>query len=328
MWVGLALLLSMLWTDVVYAAPTAAEKQTARELVFSGRKKRRRGDVDAALADLKAAHEIMNVPTTGYELGLTQSKAGLLVEALDTLLAVGRMPVGRFEGNAFKKARRDAKKLAADIQARIPTVRLSLSGNDADGATVTIDGNTIPDAAITAPIKLNPGTHTVKAEGPGGGVAEKTISAAEGSAVDVTLELDKPAATTSTEPTAGSDAGDRSINPMVYIGFGVGAVGIIAGAITGALALSKYSDVAPQCPANRCPPETHEDIDGGETLGTVSTVMFIVGGVGVAVGVVGLFLPLSTDDGDSSDEGDPSDEGDATAWLRVGPGSLQVGGTF
>jgi hypothetical protein len=312
--VGLALLLTMLWTDVVLAAPTPAEKQTARELVFSGRKKRRRGDIDGALEDLKAAHQIMNVPTTGYELGVTQSKAGLLVEALDTLLAVGRMPVGRFEGRAFKKARKDAKKLAEEIQGRIPTVKLSLTGDDADGAEVTIDGDAIPSAAVTAPIKLNPGTHTVVAKGPNGSAAEKTVNAAEGSAVDVTLELDEPKEEAPVEDTSSSDDGATSINPMVYIGFAVGGAGLIAGAVTGALALSKYSDVAPQCPNNRCPPETHEDIDSGETLGTVSTVMFIVGGVGVAVGVVGLFLPLSSDE--------------EAAWLRVSPSSVQVGGRF
>ena len=59
-------------TTASLAAPTAADKETARGLVRSGRTKKKQGDLDAAIEDFAAAHAIMNVPTTGTELGKAQ----------------------------------------------------------------------------------------------------------------------------------------------------------------------------------------------------------------------------------------------------------------
>src|SRR5215468_3304078 len=87
----LALALSILAPRAL-AAPTAAEKETARALMKSARDKRRASDLRGALVDFTKARAIMNVPTTGLEVGKTQMDLGLLVEARDTLLEVARSP--------------------------------------------------------------------------------------------------------------------------------------------------------------------------------------------------------------------------------------------
>jgi hypothetical protein len=57
----------------------------------------------------------------------------------------------------------------------------------------------------------------------------------------------------------------------------------------GILAITKGSDIEDRCVGGtKCPPETHSDIDSGQTLGTISTISFIVAGVGVGVLVTGL----------------------------------------
>ena len=98
--------------------------------------------------------------------------------------------------------------------------------------------------------------------------------------------------------------------------------GAIVGSITGALAMSKYGAVAPQCRDNQCPPETHGDIDAGRTMGTVSTISFIVAGVGAAAGVVGLFFPLEAGD-------EPATDTEASAAeIGLGPGFVTFRGRF
>src|SRR5262245_39056748 len=68
-WLGVvAGLLVTVAVGSALAEPTAAEKETARALVKSGREKRASGDLKGALADFQAAHAVMHVPTTGIEV--------------------------------------------------------------------------------------------------------------------------------------------------------------------------------------------------------------------------------------------------------------------
>jgi len=84
------------------------------------------------------------------------------------------------------------------------------------------------------------------------------------------------------------------------------------------MALSKKSSVDEECVDNRCPPSTHDDIDSGRTLGNVSTIAFIVGGVGAAVGVYGLL----------SGSSEPAEAETARAEPWIGLGSAGVRGRF
>jgi hypothetical protein len=311
-------LMSALVSEPALADPTASEKETARTLVREGRLKRRKGDLHAALEDFAAAHAIMVVPTTGLELGKTQVKAGKLVEALDTLLSVTRITPSPREPRAFRRARAEAKKLSAELGPRIPALRVRVSGSAANGASVRIDDTAVVPESIGAPMKLNPGSHTVVATSVDGDEQTVTVELMEGDEREVTLQLDAP------PPADDAVASETQTNPLVYAGFAVGGAGLIVGAVTGALAIDKYGEVAPQCPAGQCPPETHDDIDAGTTLGTVSTVGFIVGGVGLAAGIVGIFLPLESGT-DAGEEGAEAEVEDTALWLRLGAGHAKLG---
>jgi hypothetical protein len=93
------------------------------------------------------------------------------------------------------------------------------------------------------------------------------------------------------------------------------------GIITGAIASSKHSSLASGCPNGVCPPSQYDNLDSYHTMTLVSTVGFVVAGVGAAAGVTLLLLP-------KSDAAAPP----ATTGLHVtpviGPGSLGAIGTF
>jgi hypothetical protein len=305
-WRCLALALLMLCVWPAYAAPTAAEKETARSLVHAGRQKMKDGEARAALDDFSAAHAIMNVPTTGREVGRAQMELGMLLEARDTFLTVVRMPVERREGAAFRAARKEAKELADALAPRIPSVRISVEGDAAKGATVFIDDEEVPEESIGVAFKVNPGEHEFIARN---GELEQavTLEIAEGETEDVTLRLEHP-------PVVVEES-DPTMTILTASAFGLAGVAVIVGSVTGILSIDGVADVGRRCTLGRCPPETHADIDKAERLGTISTVGFIVAGVAAAGGVVGLTLILVSD-------GEP--EGQPDVALHFGPGHLEL----
>lgn len=300
------------------AEPTAGEKETARKLVKSGRAKLASGDAAAALSDLKAAHEIMNVPTTGLELGKAQIAAGKLVEARDTLLSISRIEQKPGEAPQFAKARKTAGELAKQIEPRIAALRIEVVGaKDDQSPRVLVDDTQVSDAMLRGPIAVNPGAHTVVVE-LGNERRRTEVSLGEGESRQVTVDVSSlaPSERPAPRPVAPKREPAARTNPLVYIGFGVGGAAAAAGFISGYVAFSKAKDATEKCSGSRCPPETHDDIDTGRTMATVSTVAFVIAGVGAGVGVYGLLNPL------------PAEPAGPSVGVWVGPDRGGVVGRF
>jgi hypothetical protein len=305
---------------VAFADPSASDKETARALMKEADAKREKGDFKGAYEGFKAAHAIMGVPTTGYLLGRSQVDLGMLVEARDTLLAVTRMPPQPGENETYALARTESQKLADEIEPKIPSIKIVLTGVP-EGATptVTIDGQPINAATIGVPRKHNPGTHAIVVT-VGSTIKKSSVELKEGETRELSIDVAAPPApepeppSDAPPPEAPADAVHRT-SPLVYAGFGGAAVFGIVGAITGGLAFSKASAAKDGCDGTRCPPATHDDIDSSKTFGTVSTVAFALTGVGLAVGIYGLFSS-------------PTETKTARITLHVGATSLGLSGRF
>ena len=282
------------------AEPTPPEREAARTLLLSGREKRKRGQLEEALADFEKAHAIMRVPTTGLDLGKAQQALGLLVEARTTFLEAARYPVKSNESRAFKRARKEAKQLADEIAPKLATLTVSAPS----GAQVKIDGAEISSSSIDVPLKVNPGKHEIVASLDGDEKRE-SVELVEGEVKTVDLPLvarpadpEKAARRRESGRAKGKDRPaktDRSgttTNPLVWIGGGTAAAGVAVGTVTGLMAFGVYGDVSARCTGGvQCPPDTHADIDRGTNLGTISTIAFVVGGIGAGVLVYGLLNP-------------------------------------
>jgi hypothetical protein len=333
--VGLALApilaLELATAPTAMADPSAADKETARSLMTSGRAARDKGDLKGALKAFAAADAIMHVPTTGLEVAKAQAALGLLVEARDTALRVTRTPETPNEPPPYKDARNAASQVNDDVEARIPSLTVVVKGlPDGATATVTIDGSPVPAEVIGQPRKLDPGHHVVVAKAGGSG-DKAEVDIAERESKDVTLTLQAGAAAATTEPTATDTATAEQPPPpagrsgaskaMIIGGFGLAGVGVIVGSITGIISMSKTSSVKSTCTGNECPPADSSDIDTANTMATVSTISFIAGGVGAVVGVIGLFT------GKPSAQAAPApDSAGVEPWFGVG--ALGVKGRF
>lgn len=299
------------------AAPSAADKETARALLDDGDKKQSSGDLQGALKAYKAADDIMGVPTTAIEVARTQLKLGLLVEARDTLQRLLRLPQGAKEPAAFARARAEATKLNDDVQARIPSLRVTVEGL-APGvvAEVTIDGEALPTTAIGLPRKLNPGLRRVVASARGyeSNSVEITLAERDDRALPIALKptaIAPPPVASSAPPVASSapppplatsappaptpapttpPASGLRRPALVYGGFGLGVLGVTFGTISGLIALNKGSTVKEACDGDRCPERVRDDIVSTKNWALASNVGFAVGVAGAGVGLVALLV--------------------------------------
>ncbi len=283
--------------------PSAVDVAQARELFNQGLRLREKGDSNGAVEKLKAAHALANTPITGLELGKTYELVGKLVEAREVLLSIGRLPVQSAETSRATAARAEGARLAEELRPRIPSLTVKISGAPPSAVTVSIDDAPIPSEALEAR-PVNPGAHDVSARAGSGSPVHASVDLKEGEARDVELTI-APAApiaqspqTPSPAPTTPEGPSSRSggaLSPVFFGGVGVAGAGLIVGAITGGLALGKASSANNACPNLTCPSEaaynsTVKNVGSGRTLGDISTVSFIVAGVGAVVGVIGFII--------------------------------------
>jgi hypothetical protein len=300
--------------------PTLADKETARTLMADARQLRESGNLQGALEKFKAADAIMKVPTTALEVARTQAAMGRLLEARDTLAEISRMPECPGDPPPFVDARANARKLDDELSPRIPSVRLNVKGGEKDApTTVKVDDVPVPEAALSAPRKLNPGHHVIVAKS---GKLEKTeeIDLAERDTKDVTLELQPPPA----PPRDRTSKGGFISKPVAFVALGVGGVGLVVGTITGVMAMGAKSDAEKGCVNKFCPPSTYGDLDRASSMATVSTVSFIIGAVGVGVGVVGLLTQPKNEEPQQP----PKSAAKPTVSPWIGVGSAGLSGSF
>ncbi len=290
--------------------PSAADLESARALFKQGKDLRATGnpaDLRAALDKFTAAHTYAATPLTALELGRTQAALGQLVEARETLLSVGRSKVESDETEKSAAARKEAAELAEQLRPRIPGVSVRVQSTAPEGkTTLTVDGVAVSIVAGTATRKLNPGDHVLVAKAGVGPDAQKTVTLeegqmqevllaptyAEGAAPPVVVVAPVPPHVTEPQPTGGGTG-----RTLVMIGAVAAGVGVAAGSVTGVIALSKASNVKNACPdkGEVCGSTgAQSDYKTGRTMGTISTVSFIVAGAGAATLLAGLVMPAPT----------------------------------
>lgn len=283
------------------AQPTLVQKETARELMAEGRELRDLGDLEAALRRFGAADSLMGVPTTGFEVAATQAQLGRLVEARETLRRVLALAQSPDDPEPFNEARSKAGSLDQQLSARIGGLRFVIRGVPVDAALdVTVDGESVPKAVLSLPLRVNPGHHVVVARAAGREL-KREVDAAEGQTVAVELEFASDAApVASAQRAAARPSAERAALPpaparqgvptLAYLGGGVGLAGILVGSVAGISAISHRNDAKRACVAGSCPRSTWNDLDSAHAMATVSTVGFVVGAVGVVAAAGAILL--------------------------------------
>jgi hypothetical protein len=315
----------------VIAAPTAAERETARRLMDEGKERTRAGEKERAVEAYRKAHDLMKVPTTGVALAKAHLAVGHLVEARDVALEVARMPHENGEPSIFEKARKEAKELEANVKPRIPTVRIVVKGGPA--TKVSVDAGEVAVLLLGEPVAMNPGKHAIAAWNADAVETRADVDLAERDAkeIELTLPTANPVVVATmpelrrssgaAPPKVGGSERSGVANVLIVSGFGVALAGLAVGGVTGALTLSKAGTVKGQCENGICDPQAKADLDSASSLATVSTIGFAVAGAGALCGVIGLLLPRT-----KTESALHSTERRAAVW--IGPGNLGARGSF
>jgi Tetratricopeptide repeat len=329
-----ALALALLLVPAVASAQSSdADKATARVLAQQGQDALDKKDFPTAADRFERARQLYPAPTLAVALARAQIGMGKWIAAQETLNRVLREGSPAGSPPAYAKAVLDARKELDVLEPRIPSVIINVKGPPT--LRVTIDGALVPSAALGVNRLVDPGAHTVRAEAEGFASAQATVNASEHQVESVALVLvpgaaspppvEPPHPPPSTPPPSSSPppaspppaSGGSTLRTVGFVGIGVGAAGLVMGAVTGGLAVSKHGDLATGCQGGHCPPSEYGALDSYHLMTNLSDAGLVVGGVLAAAGVV---LVVTAPKPGRSQE----------AWVApiVGPGYLGAQGRF
>ncbi|MGK3960751.1 type IV pilus biogenesis/stability protein PilW [Sorangium sp. So ce1667] len=303
------------------SAASAADPDPAQAAFDRGVAHMEAGRFDEGCPAIEASQKLDPRPGTLFTLAECEALRGRLATALarfDEYLALYPTLTPKQQqnqGDREKVAREQRATLARDA----PAISLSLPPDAPPAAVVKLDGQVVAPTAIGSLIQVDPGTHSIALQVPGGPVSERIERLGKGEKKHVALTLavprpPPPPAHTRRAPAPDTGAGGRRV--AVYLAGGLGLVGLAVGGVTGALAMERKAVVDKSCAGTACNHEGKTAADAMKALGLASTIAFGVGIAGVGGAAVLLLTePKATSAGASSG-----------AWLAAGVAPVGSGG--
>lgn len=280
--------------------PSAGDLATARIALRDGLALRDRGELQAALGRFTTAYELVPTPVTAFELGKAYMRLGRVLTAHELFQKVTRMPPATEESSRSAIAREESRRLAADLEPRIPTLRLRVRLPSGATADVRLDDEPIGvagDAGGVTTRAVDPGAHVVTAKAGDGPEHRVTLEIGESETREVELapQWIAPKAAKTIEPPSSSQVVFlRQTNPLVFVGFGASAAALTLTGVSAVLLVNAADRVQERCGKDYCAERVREK-DLNET-GTWALVTGISGVAAIgffALGVISIGSPTN-----------------------------------
>ena len=285
----LGLLCGLLFAMPAWAEPNEADRATARSLALEGHAALEKKDYATAADRFGRADSLVHAPTLVVDWARALQGLGRYVEAHEKYELVLREGVDASSPKSWLRSLEDAKKELDALKPRLAWITVNLK--EPREASVKISGVLVPPAALGVKRAADPGFPEVVVAATGYETFTQTVSVGPGEEKSIDVTLNKlPQVVAPAQP-----ANDAAYRPrqhsntrrvMTYVAFGLGGAGLIAGGVTGGLALRKRSDLKGECIDDACRSSSSKKIDTYHTLGTVSGVALGVGVAGVGTGLV------------------------------------------
>lgn len=257
----------------------------ARSLMAAGR-------YDEAIAKLQASQNLDPALGTMLNLAECYEKTGKIASAWAQYREV--VSLARQSGAKEREDFAEQKSRALEPRISKLAIKLTPAAGDPSSMTITRDGDVVSAAELAVPIPVDPGKHVIEVRAPGKAPWSLTVEIGEGSstkAVEIPALMDAPGnaqptpATNPATPAAQNDGSTQRV--LALVSGGVGVVGIGLGTVFGLKASSSWSDAKGECSAYPygCTQKGLSDKDDAQSQATISTIGFIVGGVGLAGGL-------------------------------------------
>jgi PEGA domain-containing protein len=298
-----ALLAAWVVLVALFAVPSRAQSPAdvaiARQLFEEGTTALREGRFADARERFVRSLALKRTPLTLYSLAVSLRELGHYAESLETFKAFLAERASSADG-AFEQPAREA---IAELEQRVAYVRLRIEPAATPGMTVTVDGVTVPEAAIGYPRLVDPGSHVIRATAPGRLPSQKEVTLAEGQTVDVALELVPENATAAVPvpgpvpPSPAVPAPDPEPEPALAeteVAFPTGPVVVTAvgaavfgvGLAVGLVGVSEAGDA---------PTRDGEEAAAARDKAVAGDVVAAIGAAGAAAGLVWLIVELTAD---------------------------------
>jgi hypothetical protein len=277
-----------------------ATRNTARSLATQGKDALDRADFELARDLFHRAYALVPAPTLAHYEGRALMGLGRLVEAEEALLRAVRTPLGAESPEAFREAVRNADTELVSLRARMPHVTITVLGVEPDDArlSVTLDERPLNAAMLGVEVPIDPGPHVLRAVVGDGEPVKVAFSMLEKQSQKLEVQPKVPSAPPLPVPMAPPSATVRRERqealaarswqkPVALASAGVGLAGLVTGVVTGVMAGRRYASAERACPDHACAEGSTgwNDVQSFRSLRTLSTVGYVVGGVGLAGGV-------------------------------------------
>lgn len=299
----LALLTGALLFSSGRARAQGAGKQAAAQAIFEEAKKLyTKGDYAAACPKFADSQSLDPAPGTQFNLANCYEKNGQTASAWATF----KSAAASYRAHNRPDWETKARDRASALEPKLSKLNVVVGdGARVPGLEVRRDGQTISASELGTPIPVDPGDHVIEAQAPGRkpskGTAKVAPAPGEQKFTVTALEVEDkppvaaattptttPAATASDKPPPQHSGGGSGQKTAAFVALGLGAAGLVVGGVTGVMALSKNKTATDACPNDgACASQAAVDANSSaKSLATISTVGFIVGGVGVAAGAI------------------------------------------
>jgi tetratricopeptide (TPR) repeat protein len=266
------------------ARAEARDPAAADALFRDARAAMQRGDYPTACAKLEESQRLDPAPGTLLNLAECEEKRGRLATAWEDYQGALDTLGSNDERVALATQR------AAALFPRLPKLVVRVAPGAPAAARVKRDGVELGAASLGTELPVNPGRHEIVVVAPGRRARSYGVDATEGRAASITVDVGEPdpAAAVPAEPGAG---GRPRGNPTLgYVALGVGGAALLAGGVTGVLALGRARVADEHCDAaHTCDPTGLDANRDGKTFSTLSTVLFATSALLVAGGLVWIF---------------------------------------
>lgn len=298
--IGLAIGVWLTASQSVARAQTAADKAAADTLFNEGKKLINKGDAAGACALFEASlNKAIQLGTqlalaSCYEtLGKTASAWGEFRAAASTA------------SKSHDRRQRFAEEHAAALEPRLSKLALKLEhGYRVDGLEIKRDGAVVSVAELGAPVPVDPGEHIIEARAAGWNDWSNKVSVVAPGIIEVVVPALGKAPVKIEEPKLEPDpavvappAQDAN-RPRRLLAYGIagGGAGLFGvSLIFGAIASSRWGEAQNHCHQNQCDATGVDLARGAQTMGNLSTGIFVVGVAAVATGVVLYFRARPSD---------------------------------
>lgn len=289
-------LTAVLSSTTASAEPSAAEKAAAEGLFEQGRALMHEGKFAEACPKFIESQKLDPGVGTLLFLGDCYERTGRIASAWATFGEA--RSAARIAGDG----KRDA--LAQQRYAKLEPLlsRVVVTVKEVPGMVVTIGDTPLTKATWGTPLPIDPGDETIHARAPGYRDADVAVHVDRSETKTVEIgPLEKIEAVVTPPPPVVVPPPPVVVppppveppparpwqRPAGAIALGVGAAGLVAGAIFGAFAFSTWADVRDACPGGRCSSQDGIDAsDRAHLWGNLSTGFFVAGGVLAATGFV------------------------------------------